>query len=70
MLGQALGRKRTTAIGQVITIVGAVLQATSFGLGQMITARVITGVGIGLLTATVPVWAVWLVLLALEELFR
>ena len=57
-VGQVLGRKWTTAIGQMITIVGAILQATSFGLGQMIAARVISGVGIGLITATVPVWSV------------
>ncbi|RFU25014.1 hypothetical protein B7463_g11324, partial [Scytalidium lignicola] len=54
--GQLLGRRWTTAIGQVIIIIGAALQASSHGLGQMITARVITGVGMGQVTATVPVW--------------
>lgn len=44
-LGQVLGRRVTTAIGQVVTIIGAALQATSFSLGQMIAARIITGVG-------------------------
>ena len=57
-IGQALGRKWTTAIGQIITIAGAIMQATAFGLSQMIAARVITGFGIGLITATVPVWSV------------
>jgi MFS family permease len=57
-IGQILGRRWTTAIAQVITIIGATLQASSHGLGQMITARVITGIGIGQLTATVPVWSV------------
>lgn len=58
VIGQKLGRRKTTALGQIITIIGAVLQATSYNLGQMIAARVITGGGVGLLTATVPVWTV------------
>jgi MFS family permease len=56
--GQRLGRKKTTAVGQAITIIGAILQATSYGLGQIITGRVVTGLGVGILTATVPVWTV------------
>ena len=56
--GQKLGRKKTTVAAQLVTIVGATLQATSYGLGQMITARVVTGIGVGMLTATVPVWTV------------
>lgn len=56
--GEKLGRKKTTVIAEIITIIGATLQATSYGLGQMITARIITGIGAGQITATVPVWAV------------
>lgn len=56
--GQILGRRKTVFLGQVITMIGAALQASSYGLGQMIAARVITGVGIGHITSTVPVWSV------------
>jgi MFS family permease len=53
--GQTLGRKRTTAVGQIFAILGAALQASSSNLGQMIAARVISGIGVGQITATVPV---------------
>ena len=56
--GERLGRKKTTIVGQAITIIGAALQASSYSLGQMIAARVISGIGVGLLTATVPIWTV------------
>ena len=63
-IGAFVGAVSVTIFGNnptvVITIVGAALQASSYGLAQMITARIITGVGVGLLTATVPVWAVCL----------
>jgi len=37
-------------------ILGSILQATSFGRIQLIIARVITGFGNGLNTATIPMW--------------
>lgn len=66
--GQRLGRKRTTALGQAVTITGATIQAASYGLGQMITARIITGVGVGILTATVPIWSVCLCTVAKKNI--
>lgn len=38
--------------------IGALLQCTSFSLGQMMTGRVIAGIGNGLNTSTAPVWQV------------
>ncbi|KAK5129785.1 hypothetical protein LTR08_002805 [Meristemomyces frigidus] len=55
-LGNILGRKRTIMIGTSIMIVGAALQASSFSLGQLIAARLLTGFGNGMNTSTVPTW--------------
>ena len=46
-LGNMLGRKRTIMVGTTIMVIGAALQASSFGLGQLIPARLITGFGNG-----------------------
>ncbi|GAB7352000.1 hypothetical protein MBLNU459_g2519t2 [Dothideomycetes sp. NU459] len=55
-LGNLLGRKRTIFVGSSIMIVGAALQCSSFSLGQLIAARLITGFGNGMNTSTVPTW--------------
>ncbi|ORY07147.1 and other transporter-domain-containing protein [Clohesyomyces aquaticus] len=55
-LGNILGRKRTILVGSTIMIIGAILQASAFTLGQMIPARLITGFGNGMNTSTVPTW--------------
>lgn len=46
-LGNWLGRKRTIFVGTSIMIVGALLQCTSYSIGQLIPARLITGFGNG-----------------------
>ncbi|CCM04837.1 uncharacterized protein FIBRA_07030 [Fibroporia radiculosa] len=55
-LGDKLGRRKTIFIGGSIMIVGAILQTTSFTYAQMIVARIITGLGNGLNTSTVPTY--------------
>ncbi|CUA75921.1 Sugar transporter STL1 [Saccharomyces cerevisiae S288c] [Rhizoctonia solani] len=55
-IGERLGRRRTIAFGGIIMIIGAILQATSFSYAQMLVARVITGLGNGLNTSTVPAY--------------
>jgi len=55
-LGNKLGRKRTIFIGSCIMIIGAALQCSSFSIGQLIPARLITGFGNGMNTSTVPMW--------------
>lgn len=37
-------------------IIGAILQTSAFELGQLIAGRVITGLGNGMNTSTVPMW--------------
>ncbi|PCH41296.1 sugar transporter [Wolfiporia cocos MD-104 SS10] len=53
-LGDKLGRRRTIFLGGSIMIIGAILQTTSFSYSQMIVARIVTGLGNGLNTSTVP----------------
>lgn len=55
-LGQYLGRRRTIFLGSAIMVVGAIIQAASFGLAELIVGRIITGLGNGLNTSTVPTW--------------
>ncbi|KAF9058050.1 general substrate transporter [Panaeolus papilionaceus] len=55
-VGDAIGRRRTIALGGVIMIIGAILQAASFSYTQILIARVITGLGNGLNTSTVPAY--------------
>ena len=55
-LGDRLGRIRTIMIGAALNTVGAILQASSFSLGQLIVGRVVSGLGFGALSATAPNW--------------
>ncbi|GBE79328.1 Sugar transporter STL1 [Sparassis crispa] len=53
-VGDFLGRRKTIVLGGIIMIIGAILQTTSFSYAQMIVARIVTGLGNGLNTSTVP----------------
>ncbi|EKM80392.1 hypothetical protein AGABI1DRAFT_128066 [Agaricus bisporus var. burnettii JB137-S8] len=53
-IGDRLGRRRTIILGGVVMIIGAILQTASYSYSQMLVARVITGLGNGLNTSTVP----------------
>ncbi|KAK2051952.1 general substrate transporter [Colletotrichum caudatum] len=55
-VGDAFGRRLTIFIAGCIVIVGVVIQSSSFSLGQLIASRIITGLGVGALTATIPMW--------------
>ncbi|KAJ5594597.1 General substrate transporter [Penicillium hispanicum] len=55
-LGDRLGRRRTIFLAGCIAIVGIIIQATPFALGQLIAGRVITGLGVGGFTATIPMY--------------
>lgn len=58
--GDRLGRKPLIVFGACITIIGTVISTTPFhaswGLGQFVVGRVVTGVGTGFNTSTIPVW--------------
>lgn len=58
--GERIGRKPLIFSGSLIIIGGTIISVTAFrehwGLGQFVIGRVITGIGNGLNTATIPVW--------------
>ncbi|KAL4894080.1 general substrate transporter [Aspergillus ambiguus] len=54
--GNRLGRRKTIFMAAIITIIGELLQTSSYGIIQFSLGRVILGIGIGQLSATVPVW--------------
>ncbi|PLB36071.1 general substrate transporter [Aspergillus candidus] len=58
--GEVIGRTRLIVMGATILIIGATISCASFGpqwgLGQFVVGRVISGIGNGLNTATIPVW--------------
>lgn len=54
--GDKLGRRRAIVIGASIMLVGASIQTASFSLAQLIVGRIVTGVGNGMNTSTIPVY--------------
>ncbi|OLN93220.1 Sugar transporter STL1-like protein 9 [Colletotrichum chlorophyti] len=55
-IGNPLGRKRMIILGTSIMVIGAALQASAFSLEHFIIGRIITGLGNGGNTSTVPTW--------------
>ncbi|KAJ5516460.1 Major facilitator superfamily domain general substrate transporter [Penicillium freii] len=55
-IGNPLGRRRTIFCGCVIMATGALLQCTAYSLPHFIVGRIVTGVGNGMNTSTVPTW--------------
>ena len=56
LFGDYLGRRKTTILGDFFGVIGAVLQASSTSIAQLLVGRIVTGVGVGLLTSTVGLW--------------
>lgn len=60
MFGERIGRTPLLVAGGVIMVVGAVISTAAFGphwgLGQFVIGRVVSGLGNGMDTATIPVW--------------
>ncbi|KAL7933339.1 general substrate transporter [Trichoderma chlorosporum] len=55
-IGDKLGRRSTIFLGAVLLTLGQILEASAFGLPQLIVGRLLLGLGAGVLSATVPVW--------------
>ncbi|KAK5942697.1 hypothetical protein PMZ80_005263 [Knufia obscura] len=55
-IGDILGRRKTIFLGSAIMVIGATLQASAFDLSHFIIGRVVTGLGNGMNTSTVPTW--------------
>ncbi|TGO61566.1 hypothetical protein BCON_0026g00100 [Botryotinia convoluta] len=56
LFGENIGRKKSIGIGVVIMIIGALLQASAYSRAHIIVARVVSGVGMGFINSTVPVF--------------
>lgn len=60
MYGEKIGRTPLLVAGGIIMVVGTVISTAAFGpqwgLGQFVVGRVISGLGNGMDTATIPVW--------------
>jgi len=55
-VGDRIGRIKTIILASTIMIIGAILQAASVNYAMILVARVVSGVGNGLLTSTIPAY--------------
>jgi MFS family permease len=55
-MGDKLGRRRVIFLATAVSMIGAILMASSYSLAQFIVARLAVGLGTGGYVATVPVW--------------
>lgn len=55
-IGDILGRRRTIFLAACIALIGQALECTAYSLAQFTVGRVVLGWGVGMLSATVPVW--------------
>lgn len=55
-LGDRLGRRKSIGVACTFLTAGGVLQATAFTLPHMIVGRILSGIGVGMNTTTVPMW--------------
>ncbi|KAL5335528.1 general substrate transporter [Aspergillus crustosus] len=55
-IGNRLGRRRTIFLGACVCFIGQTLECTAYSLAHFVVGRVVLGFGIGILSATVPVW--------------
>ncbi|KAJ6101781.1 hypothetical protein N7486_004208 [Penicillium sp. IBT 16267x] len=56
IFSEGLGRRKSIGIGAVIMIIGAILQATSYSRAQLIVGRIVSGMGMGFINSTTPVF--------------
>jgi MFS family permease len=55
-IGNYLGRRKTIFTGSIIMVIGATLQSCAYSLPHLIVGRIVTGIGNGMNTSTVPTW--------------
>lgn len=56
MIGEMLGRRKMIWLAMAFIIVGASLQTSAYGLAHLIVGRIITGLGTGIDSSTVPMY--------------
>ncbi|KAF2149098.1 putative sugar transporter STL1 [Myriangium duriaei CBS 260.36] len=54
--GMKIGRKGTILLGCLLICIGALLQASTYSVGQIIFGRIVTGSGIGCIASAVPTY--------------
>ncbi len=54
--GMRIGRKGTILLGCLLICIGALLQASTYSIAQIIVGRIVTGAGIGNIAAAVPTY--------------
>ena len=54
--GSQLGRKKTILAGIGICLIGAIVQSATTNMGELVSGRIICGLGVGLMTSTVGIW--------------
>jgi fucose permease len=58
LFGMQVGRKGTILIGCLLICIGALLQASTYSVAQIIVGRIVTGSGIGCIASAVPTYMV------------
>src|SRR3981189_1365334 len=56
MGGSICGRRRSLLSGCFVAAIGVIIQATSIVVSQLLVGRIVTGVGVGILTSTIGLW--------------
>lgn len=54
--GDKFGRRNVIFVAGVASLIGVILEASSFSLAQFIVGRILVGFGVGQLSSIVPVW--------------
>ncbi|KAL6812861.1 general substrate transporter [Trichoderma sp. SZMC 28013] len=54
--GGRLGRRTLAHLGTLSITVGALLQASSFSVGQLMVGRIVAGIGLGLISSNIAIW--------------
>ena len=54
--GMKIGRRGTILLGDLMICIGALLQASTYSVGQIIVGRIVTGCGIGCIASAVPTY--------------
>ncbi|KAE8143815.1 MFS sugar transporter [Aspergillus pseudotamarii] len=56
IIGGRLGRRPTLWLAMITLSIGAIIQTSAYGVPQMIVGRIVAGLGVGIDTATVPMY--------------
>ncbi|KAI0552684.1 putative Myo-inositol transporter 1 [Xylaria curta] len=56
MIGSRWGRRHALWLALLLVITGAVLQSSAYSVPQLITGRIVTGLGVGIDTSTIPTY--------------